>query len=403
MENSGQDITERRQAEEKSQLSYEMLEAILHLSQGEGIIVLQDEGEREGVQIFCCNDVWPTITGYPEGELLHMSLFDLVHPRDREAFLTRYRSKEERSTPQTLEVTIIRKDGSEVPVEATCVWSTDRGKPVSIVYIRDITERKRREQQGIDLIQELEATVGELSSFAYTVAHDLRGPLVTIEGWGRQLRTDLEKKQMEGVRQDLQLIESGISKMQRLLNVVLEYSRVGKVVQPTENVPFKEIVEETLELLDGPIKASNVTISLPDTFPTVYADPVRMAQVLTNLIQNSIDYRDEGRAPTIEIGYWASNGEVVLFVHDNGKGIAPQEQERIFELFYRGSSSSQGIGAGLAISRNIVAAHGGRMWLESEVGQGTTIYFSLPATPGGRAPRPSINSLSCPLASSRLA
>jgi len=247
-----------------------------------------------------------------------------------------------------------------------------------LVVMHDITERKAAEKERERLIGELQATIQELQTFAYTISHDLRGPLVTIESFARALRADLEERKTERVEEDIGSIETGISRMQRLLKGILEYARVGRVVEPTENVPFKEIIEESLQQLAGQISSSKASISVAETFPTVYADRMRMGQVLNNLIQNSTEYRDKSRPLSIEIGHRSSAGEVVFFVRDNGIGIKPYKLDKVFELFYRGEKESKGTGAGLAIVKRIVEAHGGRIWIESEAGKGTTIYFTLP-------------------------
>lgn len=242
----------------------------------------------------------------------------------------------------------------------------------------DITERKQAEQERERLVQKLEATVKELEAFAYTISHDLRAPLHTIRSFVNSLLEDLERRQRERVVEDVGAIRSGVDRMEHLLKGILQYSRSGTPIQPSENVPFGGIVRETLEQLASQISSVGATIAAADDFPTVYADPMRIGEVLTTLIQNSIDYRDSGRPLTIEIGHRRSDGEVIFFVRDNGIGIDPTKADKIFELFYRGDSKSVGIGAGLAIAKRIVEAHGGRIWVESDKGKGATMCFTLP-------------------------
>lgn len=241
-----------------------------------------------------------------------------------------------------------------------------------------ITERMQAEEAQERLSQQLQAKVSELETFSFGIAHDLRSPLVSIEGFSRLLRTDIQNQKMERVQEDIRLLESGVRKMQQFLNRTLEYSRAGYQVKPTMNVPFGRIVKEVITEFNGQMSSIGATVSLADTFPTVYADRMRMVQVLTNLIQNSINYRDKTRPLTIEIGHRRSGSEVVFFVRDNGTGIDESETEKVFALFYRGTADGEGSGAGLAIVKRIIEAHGGRIWVQQgQSGKGTTMCFTL--------------------------
>ncbi len=328
------------------------------------------------------NNAIESLYGYTIEEWLgDPSLWEnTIHPDDKERVLKEFTEAQMETANVTVEYRIITKNKIVKWVEGHLSWQTDQqGKVVSMNGLMyDITERKNVEKERERLIGDLEATIKELQAFAYTISHDLQGPLVTIESFARALRSDLEERNTERVEEDIASIEIGISRMQRLLKGILEYARVGRVVEPTENVPFKEIIKESLEQLAGQIRSSKASISLAETFPTVYTDRMRMVQVLNNLIQNSTEYRDKKRPLTIEIGHRSSAGEVVFFVRDNGMGIKADKLEKVFELFYRGVKDSKGTGAGLAIARRVIEAHGGRMWAESEVGKGTTMYFTLP-------------------------
>lgn len=235
----------------------------------------------------------------------------------------------------------------------------------------EITEHKKTEEK-------LQATVQELESFAYSIAHDLRTPLVTISGFASALRADIDKKQLDRADRKAVTILAAVSNMEALVEATLQYARAGTVAAVGEKVPFGEIVQGALHQLAGHINSSNTSISLAQGFPTVYVDRVKMVQALTNLIDNCIQYRAEDRPLTIEIGHRASKSEITFYVCDNGTGFDPSYAEKIFELFRRVDKRGSGIGAGLAMTKRIIEAHGGRIWAESERGRGTTIYFTLP-------------------------
>jgi len=250
---------------------------------------------------------------------------------------------------------------------------------VTVVSI-DITELKRAEKEREQLIKELEAKNDEMERFVYTISHDLRAPLMTIQGFVEMLRKDMiqDKNNTANIRMYLEYIEGGVSKMERLLSETLELSRIGRVANPLEDVPFGDIVGEALEMTMEQIKSSGIEILLAEEFPVVHVDRMRVVEVLVNLIENSINYMGEQRDPRIEIGYRIEKGETVFFVRDNGIGIDPSQHEKVFELFYQVETNNRGTGAGLAIVKRIIEMHKGRIWIESERGKGCTVCFTLP-------------------------
>jgi len=250
---------------------------------------------------------------------------------------------------------------------------------VTVVSI-DITELKRAEKEREQLIKELEAKNDEMERFVYTISHDLRAPLMTIQGFVEMLRKDMiqDKNNTANIRMYLEYIEGGVSKMERLLSETLELSRIGRVTNPLEDVSFGDIVGEALEMTMEQIKSSGIEISLAEEFPVVHVDRMRVMEVLVNLIENSINYMGEQRDPRIEIGYRIEKGETVFFVRDNGIGIDPSQHEKVFELFYQVETNNRGTGAGLAIVKRIIEMHKGRIWIESERGKGCTVCFTLP-------------------------
>jgi K+-sensing histidine kinase KdpD len=157
----------------------------------------------------------------------------------------------------------------------------------------------------------------------------------------------------------------------------LDVSSIGKLSNTRERVAYGEIVQEALSLAADKISSCEARVTVADDLPRVNVDRARIVDVLVNLIENCIRYAGNTRPLQIEIGYQAKDGEIAFFVRDNGKGIDPIMQKDIFSLFYRGSEAENSH-AGLALSRRIIEIHGGRMWIESVMDKGCTMYFTLP-------------------------
>ena len=238
-------------------------------------------------------------------------------------------------------------------------------------------KRMQTEEERDRMYKELEAKNKELEKFTYTVSHDLNSPLLTIQGFISILREDIEQNERENIERDMMYIEKAATKMEKLLNNTLQLSRIGRVANPPEDVPFGEIVQEAQEQTFEQIRSSGVEISVADALPTVHVDRMRIAEVLVNLITNSINYMGEQPHPKIEIGYRRDGEETVFFVRDNGIGIEKSQHEKVFDLFYTVDGSSEGTGAGLAIVKRIIEVHRDRIWIESEKGKGCTVCFTL--------------------------
>ncbi|MBN1763605.1 MAG: GHKL domain-containing protein [Methanomicrobia archaeon] len=233
-----------------------------------------------------------------------------------------------------------------------------------------------------DEIEELANTFieskAEMESFIYTVSHDLKTPLVTIQGIAGMLKKDLEENNGESVDSDLEYIENAIIKMDSLLRDTIKYSRIARVEKPPEYVPFGELVQEALKQTQTEIEARGVEVAVVNDFPVVYVDRMKIVEALVNLIENSLDNFGDQQYPEIHIGHRHDRGEVVFFVRDNGIGIEPNQHEKVFKLFYKLDKDSKGTGAGLAIVKRIVDLHGGRIWIESEKDKGCTVCSTLP-------------------------
>ena len=246
--------------------------------------------------------------------------------------------------------------------------------------VANAIENARLFTERATLIRELEGRNAELERFTYTVSHDLRSPLVTIRGFLGYLRQDSMSQDLPRFDKDMSRIASAVDRMQELLNDLLELSRVGRIINPPAEVPVGSIVNETLNLIHAQLEAGQVDIKIQPDLPVVRGEQTRLIEIMQNLLSNAIKFMGDQNQPQIEIGYAGQDrdGKAILFVRDNGVGIERQYHERIFGLFNRLDPNIEGTGVGLTLVKRIIEMHGGRIWIESELGRGSTFYFTLP-------------------------
>jgi PAS domain S-box-containing protein len=246
----------------------------------------------------------------------------------------------------------------------------------------DITEQKRVAEERERLITELEAKNSELERFTYTVSHDLKSPLVTIKGFLGFLNQDIASGNLERQQNDIDRINNAALKMEQLLRDLLELSRIGRLVDTPEVIPFEYLAGEAMDLVHGQLEARGVTVQIQPDLAPVYGDRRRLAEVLQNLLDNAAKYMGRQADPRVEIGQRGEvNGNPLFYVRDNGIGIEPQHHERIFGLFNKLDPKTEGTGIGLALVKRVIEFHGGRIWVESEPGMGSTFFFTLPSRP----------------------
>lgn len=242
-------------------------------------------------------------------------------------------------------------------------------------------KRRQDEQYQKNIVDELEHKNSELERFTYTVSHDLKSPLVTISGFIGLLKADVKNQDSVRIENDLTVIQRAVDDMQTLLNDLLALSRIGRQVTPHIFVDLNNLVKNVLDLLNSQIKQSNANITIDNTLPTVKVEEPRFKEVFLNLIENAIKYRDSDRNLKINIGLTvdSSNTEYTLYVKDNGIGVDPRYKEKVFELFERLNTGSEGSGIGLAIVKRIIEVHHGKIQLDSGVhDEGTKITFTIP-------------------------
>ena len=245
-------------------------------------------------------------------------------------------------------------------------------------------EGKNRElEQRADEIEaknsELQSQNAELERFNYTVSHDLKAPLVTIKGFLGLLQKDINAQDSDAMDRDVGQIGDAADQMARLLDELLELSRIGRQMNPPENLDLSELVSEAIERVSIQIEDKGIDLRIAPDLPAVRGDPGRLLEVFQNLVDNAAKFMGDQESPRIEIGARRDNGEVYCFVRDNGVGIKPEYHDRVFDLFERLDTRVAGTGVGLALVKRIVEVHGGRIWVESDgEGLGSTFHFTLP-------------------------
>jgi len=276
-------------------------------------------------------------------------------------------------TPCMLEETNLQPDGLHTYLTVKFPLTTWQDETAAVAGIStDITERIRRDE-------ELRNKNAEMESFTYTVSHDLRSPLVTFKTFLGYLKEDLDKNDRELVAKDIDFMESAAGKMERLLNGLLSLSRIGRIVNPPSEVPFDGMIEETLATMAGEIETSGAVITVTPVSLTLNGDSMRFQEVWQNLIGNAIKFMAGQPQPRIWLGVEQQECDTVFYVRDNGMGIDPRFQEKIFGLFEKLDVSREDVGIGLALVKKILQVYGGRIWVESEgIGHGSCFRFTLP-------------------------
>ncbi|MCP5106442.1 MAG: response regulator [bacterium] len=251
----------------------------------------------------------------------------------------------------------------------------------SIIYA---IERKRTEEQLRQHSNDLERINEELDTFSYTAAHDLKAPLRTISNFSAFLLEDYSDKLDDEGKEYLNLIVDGARRMETLIDDLLSLSKISKIKNPYESINMVQLVNDAKDRLGMLIEEKNVLFRVDDNLPYAYGDAIKMEEVFFNLVANAIKY-NESPQPVINLG--VKNGEKghVFFVKDNGIGILEEHFGLIFQIFHRLHGKEEyggGTGIGLPIVKKIIEEHGGKVWVESEPGKGTTFFFSIPKKEG---------------------
>jgi signal transduction histidine kinase len=245
----------------------------------------------------------------------------------------------------------------------------------------DFLRRRLIDRQAGELrrmLADLERKNAELDSFVYIASHDLKAPLVTIQGMAGMLLEDYGGRLDDGGRHLLERVEANTRHMEQLLLDLLALSRIGREAQPAEPVSVDVVVGEILYDFTAAIRGRGVAVTV-HPLPTVCAIRTHVEQVFANLVGNALKYLGESANPTIEIGAVTHHGAVEYYVRDSGIGIDPAYHVKVFEVFQRlREANAEGTGVGLAIVKKIIESNGGRIWVESARGSGATFRFTWP-------------------------
>ena len=362
------DVTERTRAEQALRES-EAKYRVLFESMSEGValheMVYGETGEAVDYRLLEINPAYEEHTGLAREKacgVLARELYGAGAP----PYLAEYEQVVRTGEPFLFETYF-------PPLKRHFRISVVRQKPGHFATVfEDVTTRKRQEE-------ELKAKNAEMERFTYLVSHDLKSPLVTVKTFLGYLEEDLKTGDTARIEKDRFFLRSATDKMGRLLEDLLELSRVGRVVHPSVQVTLSELVAEATEAVAGRIAELGVEVRRAGDDLVLFGDRPRLAEIWQNLLDNSVKYMGGQRAPRIEIGVEGSGREAVFSVRDNGIGIDPRFQGKVFGLFEKLDPETEGTGLGLALVKRVVEVYGGRIWLESGgEGRGTCVSFTLP-------------------------
>ena len=364
----------------------------------EGIITIDERGVVESM-----NPAAERTFGYQASEVIGRSVNMLMpspYREEHDHYMRNYlRTGRARIIGIGREVVAQRKDGSIFSIDLSVSEVRLAGRRLFTGFIRDITERKRAEEELATLARSLAEKNKELEAVVYVASHDLRSPLVNIQGFSKELKQACDRlrarllpdsapdgaelKQLLGeeIPEALEYIQAGVSKIDALLSGFLRYSRLGRAALRMERLDMNAMLRGIAQAMEFQLKQTGAVLHI-EAVPDCIGDSTQINQVFSNLLDNALKYLSPGRPGVVSVSGTVDQARTIYAVRDNGIGIAAEHQARVFEIFHRlNPSNNEGEGLGLTIAQRTLERHNGRIWLESEVGKGTTFFVSLLAAP----------------------
>jgi PAS domain S-box-containing protein len=362
------DVTERKQAEERFRLLAEHSPI--------GIYIAQDR------EIKYANPRFEQLTGFAMDELKGLDPLALVLAEDRQLVHDNAVAMLKGERLSEYEYRILNKGGEVRWIMENLVSIEYQGRRAALGNYIDITDRKHAEGELEKTLHELGRSNEELGQFAYVASHDLQEPLRMVASFTQLLARRYKGKLDDDADEFIRYAVDGVNRMQQLINDLLDYSRVGTRGNPMVEVDCEKVLARVLDSLYARIEETGAIVDV-GVLPALQADAMQMEQLFQNLVGNALKYRGDA-VPHVTVSATPEGGEWHFQVKDNGIGIDPAYAERIFIIFQRlhGKEEYEGTGIGLAICKKIVDRHGGRIWVESSPGQGSTFHITLPSGGG---------------------
>jgi len=365
----------------------------------EGIITIDEGGTIESM-----NPAAERTFGYKAAEVIGKNVSLLMpapYCQEHDGYLANYlRTGHARIIGIGREVLGQRKDGTVFPMDLSVSEVKLANQRLFTGFVRDITERKRAEEKLAELARTLAEKNKELETVVYVASHDLRSPLVNIQGFSKELartcerigvllksgdaervnRSEIEAMVSEEVPEALGFIQAGVSKIDTLLSGFLRFSRLGRAALKIERLNMNAMLAGIARAMEFQIQQTRATLRI-EKLPDCVGDATQINQVFSNLLDNALKYLEPSRPGSITISGRVENERAIYIVADNGIGIKPEHQGKIFEIFHRlNPAAGSGEGLGLTIAQKILERQEGKIWVESEPGKGSTFFVSLPIT-----------------------
>jgi PAS domain S-box-containing protein len=371
---SFRDVTERKLAEE-AKIASEIRYRRLFETAQDGILIL----DADTGQIVEVNPFLIEMLGFSRDQILGKKLWEIGLFKDIIANKENFEELQRKEYVRYEDMPIETADGQRIAVEFLSNVYTVNNKKVIQCNIRDITVRKKLEEDLVIKAAELARSNIELQQFAYVASHDLQEPLRAISGFTELLVKRYHGKIDEKADKYLDFITEGTLRMQQMIQDLLTYSRVQTQVHEFVSIDSNTSLDQALSDLQVATKEHHAIIT-NDPLPTIYADQEQITKMFQNLIGNAIKFHKPGVVPNIHISAKQDENSWTFSVSDNGIGIDPQYADRIFKIFQRLHTRDEypGTGIGLAICKRIAEQHGGTIWIESVSGSGSTLYFTIP-------------------------